>query len=52
MGHAHDTHVEEEPKSPWWLPVLGIALLVVGATYFLSPSSSDPPSETKGSAGH
>jgi hypothetical protein len=32
---AHSTVVQEEPKSPLWLPFAGVALFAVGGIYWL-----------------
>ena len=34
-SHAHDEALPEEPKTPFWLTALGVALLVSGAVGYL-----------------
>lgn len=61
-GHAHDDHAHafdpepareiaaDEPRTPGWLPLLGISLFVIGGTYFLATGSSDAAQTTTASA--
>jgi hypothetical protein len=61
-GHAHDDHAHafdpeparemaaDEPRTPGWLPLLGITLFVVGGTYFLATGASDAAPDAAASA--
>ena len=47
MSASHATHVSDEPKSPLWLPALGLALFVVAAAWWTA-GPFDPPEPIKG----
>lgn len=51
MTDPHAAQVDDEPRTPMWLPALGAAIFVGAALWWaVTPSSAAPPAEGAASA--